>query len=55
MEEKPLVRKRRVKALGTARGRGTSYSCLYSCLHSTVKDRARGYALLKRRKRPKVR
>ena len=63
VEEKKQVskaEKKRIKAranmvLGSARGSGTTYSCLYSTArspgtkYSTVKDRAKEYAALKKK------
>ena len=44
--EKKRIKARTNMVLGSARGSGTTYSCL----HSTVKDRAGGYALFAKRK-----
>ena len=45
-EKKEVELKRKQRAFGTARGTGTTYSCL----HSTVKDRARAHALFAKRR-----
>ncbi|MEW6070529.1 MAG: hypothetical protein AB1485_07930 [Candidatus Thermoplasmatota archaeon] len=47
---------KKYKVLGSIKGSGTTYSCLYSTVktpgvrYSTVKDRAKSLALLARRK-----
>ena len=55
--EKKEIKARKYRVLGTARGSGTTYSCLYSTArspgtkYSTVKDRTKDYVALKKKRR----
>ena len=55
--EKKGIKARADMVSGTARGSGTTYSCLYSTArspgtkYSTVKDKAKDYAALKKKRR----
>ena len=55
--EKKRIKARTNMVLGSARGSGTTYSCLYSTArspgtkYSTVKDMAKDYVALKKKRR----